>query len=207
MSHLAFSPDGRWIATASDDGTARVFDPETGDERSPLDHDGWVNWVAFSPDGRWMATASDDGTARVFDPETGTERNRIVHREGVNIVAFSPDGQWVATASDDGTARVSPIAMDVLLDIARERMTRPLSPEESRQFGLSEPAQTRRIPTDRPQRHSDSKTRSSRPKSQRRGNGLNLNWYRVADCAVVEIEGEIDVYTAPRIRELLIEPG
>jgi hypothetical protein len=66
------------------------------------------------------------------------------------MVAFSPGGQWIATASDDGTARVSPIAMDIFLDTVRERMTRPLSLEESCQFGLTEPARTRRSPTESP---------------------------------------------------------
>ena len=204
VSHVTFSPDGQWVATASDDRTARIFNPETGEEHRPLDHDSWVNWVAFSPDGRWLATAGNDGTARIFNPATGIERNQLVHREAVNMVAFSPDSQWVATASDDGTARVSPIAMDILLDTARERMTRPLSLEESRQFGLAEPARTRRPPTESPRDHSDSRP-PSKPRFQRRLTARDHDWYRVADWTVVNVEGEIDVYTAPRLRECLID--
>ena len=204
MGHVAFSPDGQWVATASDDRTARIFNPETGEERPPLDHDSWVNWVAFSPDGRWLATAGNDGTARIFNPETGIERNQLVHREAVNMVAFSPDSQWVATASDDGTARVSPIAMDILLDTARERMTRPLTLEESRQFGLAEPGRTRQSPTESPRDHSGSQL-GSKPKFQRRLTLRDHDWYRIADWTVVNVEGEIDVYTAPRLRELLID--
>ena len=204
VRHVTFSPDGQWVATASDDRTARIFNPETGDEHRPLDHDSWVNWVAFSPDGRWLATAGDDGTARIFNPVTGIERNRLVHREAVNMVAFSPESQWVATASDDGTARVSPIAMDILLDTARERMTRPLSLEESRQFGLAEPARTRRSPTESPRDHRDSRP-AGNPKFERRPTPPDHDWYRTADWTVVNVEGEIDVYTAPRLRELLID--
>ena len=204
VSHVTFSPDGQWVATASDDRTARIFNPETGEEHHPLDHDSWVNWVAFSPDGRWLATAGNDGTARIFNPVTGIERNQLVHREAVNMVAFSPDSQWVATASDDGTARVSPIAMDILLDTARERMTRPLSLEESRQFGLAEPARTRRSPTGLPLDHGGTQSVGN-SRFQRRTTLRDHDWYRTADWTVVNIEGEIDVYTAPRLRELLIE--
>jgi anti-anti-sigma factor len=204
VSHVAFSPDGQWVATASDDRTARIFNPESGEEHRLLDHDSWVNWVAFSPDGGWLATAGNDGTARIFNPATGIERNQLVHREAINMVAFSPDSQWVATASDDGTARVSPIAMDILLDTARERMTRPLSLEESRQFGLAEPARTRRSLTESPWDHSDSQP-ASKSRFQRRLTLRDHDWYRVADWTVVNIEGEVDVYTAPRLRELLID--
>jgi len=62
---VGFSPDGRWVATASSDGTARIFDPATGQERSRLSHDRAVRSVEFSPDGRWVVTASDDKTAWV----------------------------------------------------------------------------------------------------------------------------------------------
>jgi hypothetical protein len=62
---VVFSPDGRWVATVSGDGTVRVFDVVSGAERSRLAHDGQVLSVVFSPDGRWVATASVDGTARI----------------------------------------------------------------------------------------------------------------------------------------------
>ena len=103
---VGFSPDGRWVVTGSSDGTARVFDPATGQERSRLTHDREVWSVGFSPDGRWVATGSDDGTARIFDPATGQEHSRLPHDDMVWSVGFSPDGRWVATASSDGTARI-----------------------------------------------------------------------------------------------------
>ena len=69
---VAFSPDGRLLATASDDETARVWDPTTGEHlRTLTGHADAVHGVAFSPDGRLLATASDDKTARLWDPATG----------------------------------------------------------------------------------------------------------------------------------------
>ena len=65
-------PGRALLATASNDGTARLWDPATGDcLRTLTGHTGTVDGVAFSPDGRLLATASDDETARLWDPATG----------------------------------------------------------------------------------------------------------------------------------------
>jgi WD40 repeat protein len=94
------------VATASSDGSARVFDAATGTERARLDHDDMVTAVAFAPDSTRVATASFDGSARVFDAATGTERARLDHDDAVAAVAFAPDGTRVTTASHDRSARV-----------------------------------------------------------------------------------------------------
>ncbi|MGH3838704.1 MAG: hypothetical protein ACRDSF_23875, partial [Pseudonocardiaceae bacterium] len=132
---VVFSPDGTRVATASGDGTARVFDAVSGAEQARLPHDGRVNVVVFSPDGTRVATASDDGTARVFDSVSGAERARLPHDRTVNAVVFSPDGTRVATASDDGAARVALVDADVLLDAIEQRIPRPLTDAEWERYG------------------------------------------------------------------------
>jgi WD40 repeat protein len=108
VNGVAFSPDGKRLATASADHTAKVWDTESGKELFTLrGHTNSVNGVAFSPDGKRLATASADQTAKVWDAESGKELFTLRgHSSSVNDVAFSPDGKRLATASQDHTAKV-----------------------------------------------------------------------------------------------------
>src|SRR5205085_970094 len=100
--HATFGHDGRRLATASNDKTARVWDTETGHAISPpLRHDDEVNGVTFSPDGRLLATGSDDKSVRFWFPETGQLVGEpIVHDGRVKSVAFSPDGRRLLSTSE-----------------------------------------------------------------------------------------------------------
>jgi len=106
VTGVAFGPDGRLLATAGADQTARIWDTTTGEERIRFVHDDGVTAVAFGPDGHLLATASADQTARIWDTATGRERIQLPHDEGVAAVAFSPDGRLLATGSFDPNARI-----------------------------------------------------------------------------------------------------
>jgi len=104
----AYSPDGASIVTASGDGTARVWDAKSGQQKMVLEGDAGPVWsAAYSPDGRWILTANEDNTARVWDAESGGQKLVLQgHTAPVRSASYRPDGRWIVTASEDGTARV-----------------------------------------------------------------------------------------------------
>ncbi len=108
VNYSSFSPDGKYIVTASDDQTAKVWDAETGGELLTFEeHNDSVWSAAFSPDGRYIVTASRNKTAKVWDAETGKELLTLKgHSSSVLSAAFSPDGRYIVTASIDKTAKV-----------------------------------------------------------------------------------------------------
>ena len=105
---VAWSPDGKRLATGSDDNTAKVWDAATGKELLTLrGHSELCHSVAWSPDGKRLATGSLDRTAKVWDADTGKELLTLSgHSLAVNSVAWSPDGKRLATGSADDTAKV-----------------------------------------------------------------------------------------------------
>ncbi|MGW2399670.1 nSTAND1 domain-containing NTPase [Kitasatospora sp. NPDC001664] len=109
VSEAAFSPDGRTLATADNDGRARLWDVTTGRVTAVLV--GTARAVAFSPDGRLLATAADNNTTRLWDVATGATTTVLAgHTNDVVELAFSPDGRTLATASWDHTARLWDVA-------------------------------------------------------------------------------------------------
>jgi WD40 repeat protein len=129
-----FSPDGRFILTTSTDGTARLWDTATGEQRRVLRGQRHVVCAGqFSPDGNWVATASTDGTARIWSPETGQEWMTLPAAHGIEFrsVEFSFDSQWLLTTSTDGTARIWPVDP---LPLAASRKPRELTADERARF-------------------------------------------------------------------------
>lgn len=103
---MAWSPDGRRLATASADGTARIWTLDGGNPVVLRGHAQAVSGVAWSPDGQRLVTGAMDATAQIF--RASGERERVLegHTREVDHVAWSPDGGRIATSSRDGTRRI-----------------------------------------------------------------------------------------------------
>ncbi|MGK5629365.1 nSTAND1 domain-containing NTPase [Streptomyces sp. URMC 123] len=146
VNKVAFSPDGTTLATASDDGTAALWNRRLGTRTATIDAgSGQVNSVAFSPDGRTIATATGvavhpprardyaltlwraaaravpkDAAGKSSDAHVDALAKLTGHTDRVTDVAFSPDGRTAATAGADGAV--------ILWDTARKARLATLGP-------------------------------------------------------------------------------
>ncbi|OWK34517.1 WD40 repeat domain-containing protein [Fimbriiglobus ruber] len=111
LSTVAFSADGRLIATGGADAIPRVWDVQTGGEvRGFRGHTDWVTGVAFAPDGRALISVGVDKAARVFEMSRPESSGTAGHSLPVKCVAVSRDGLLLATGSDDKTVKVWDLA-------------------------------------------------------------------------------------------------
>ena len=106
---MAFSRDGSQLATASDDGSIKLWDPVTGREAGDAlegDSESWQA-VAFSPSGDLVAGAGHEGQVTLWDSHTrAVVRTLRVGEHPVLAVAFDEDGSRLAGAGEDGLVRV-----------------------------------------------------------------------------------------------------
>ena len=107
VTSVAFSQYYTTLASASQDGTIRLWDPGSGRHKTTLEgHTGWIWSMAFSPDGRTLASGGSwpNYTVRLWEIGSGQRKATLEgHTSYVHSVAFSPDGKTLASASRDGT--------------------------------------------------------------------------------------------------------
>ena len=105
---MAYSPDGRYLASGGHDKSIILWAPRTGEVLRRLQgHQDTITSISFSPDGSRIASADVGGAVIIWDTDSGTALRALLGHEGVvSCVSFSLDGQLLATAGFDGTVRV-----------------------------------------------------------------------------------------------------
>lgn len=140
VSSAHFSPDGSRVVTANWSGKIQLWLTKTGKNlisfettsKAAID-------VQFSPTGQQFATVHTDGTAHLWDAATGADLAvlRSAPQSGSDDIIrafFSPDGQYIATLTQQGRVSLWAATATMLLQLARERTVRQLTPEECNQY-------------------------------------------------------------------------
>ncbi|MHC5743326.1 MAG: WD40 domain-containing protein [Nostoc sp.] len=129
VSSVAFSPNGKLLATGDADGKTYLWQVDDGKLLfTCIGHSSWVKSVAFSPDGQTLASGSDDQTVKLWDVRDGKCLKTLHgHSNWVRSVAFSPDGQTLASGSEDQTVKLWNVHIGKCLITLQENTNRIMS--------------------------------------------------------------------------------
>ena len=129
---VAFSPNGKILATVDSDGTARLWNVATQRQIGTAIrlHGPRVKGIAYSPDGKVLATAESDGTVRLWNVANHRQIGApiVAGKEAAVDVAFSPDGKRLAISTEGAPVRLWSVS-------TRHRVGKPISPAGTR-YGL-----------------------------------------------------------------------
>lgn len=116
---VAYSPDGKTLASGSQDTSITLWDAEGNEKGALTGHTDEVNSVAFSSDSKTLASGSSDNTIKVWDIATGTEQFTLKETSKVSSVAISPDGKTIAAGGNDKTIKLWDVATRKERDILK----------------------------------------------------------------------------------------
>jgi hypothetical protein len=139
VSVLAFSPDGKTLASGGRDELVTLWDAGSGKKIATLrGHDRPVSALVFTPDGKGLASASWDHTIKLWDPSTGRELGTLRgHLDAIRCLAVAPDGKTLVSGGDDETVRV--------WDLAPRRAVRTLAGNDGWMLGVAVTADGKKI--------------------------------------------------------------
>uniref|UniRef100_A0A7C3ZI47 Novel STAND NTPase 1 domain-containing protein n=1 Tax=Planktothricoides sp. SpSt-374 TaxID=2282167 RepID=A0A7C3ZI47_9CYAN len=106
VTGLGWSPDGKFLATASRDKTVKIWKTDGTLAGTLTGHADRVNSVTWSPDGHLVATSSEDNTVKLWQVDGTLRQNMTPGKKPINNVSFSPHGEVIAISSADGTVQI-----------------------------------------------------------------------------------------------------
>jgi WD40 repeat protein len=105
LTDICFSPNGRWVSTASIDRTIRIWDARGGSPMATFfgGHRDWIRSIDYRPDGMRLCSGGDDGAIRLWDMQKGRRMHRLLgHKGWIHCVVYSGDGALIASGGSDG---------------------------------------------------------------------------------------------------------